>query len=285
MVVKFSQRDQRARIVQRRFNESPVPLDLSALLPDLSIYSNAVIVDPSPIMIPPGGALTNEYVVNTNYAAYAPMYDIYANNNGQPGDFVMDHIQVMNLTNVPGIGQLEMNTLDNYTVTNNAGQVANDFEAFIGGITNLNEITGYYTATNDPTYPGYPTVNAQLVPGGVVITWTGSQTLPGHYSHFGDGLIAGVNATPQALPAVAAYWTSNSTIIGDCPLPWLNYNTNYIGANLLQGIIFNPFPFNVWIQRRINFLPVPPNLEDLTVTSGIWTNASIIDTNCLQVAL
>ncbi|MGA2178557.1 MAG: hypothetical protein ABSH15_03125 [Verrucomicrobiota bacterium] len=265
--------------VQRRINFSTNNLALNDLMPDMPIYTNAAIIDPSPVIIPPGGALTNFYIVNTNYAAYAPIVNVFVNNNGLPGNFAIGLINAMNVTNNQFSGPIEINTMGNYTVTNNTGQVANDFETFIGGITNLNEITGYWTNTSDFLYPGYPTVTAQLVPGGAVITWTGSQTLPGHYSHFG---VRGVQPIPQMMPAVKCTWTSNSIAIGDSPVTWPIIRPG--GAGFLQAVIGNPFPFNIWIQRWTNALAVPPNLEALTVTSPIWTNATTIDLQPVMLA-
>jgi hypothetical protein len=196
--------------------------------------------------------------------------------NGQPGYRAIGHIAAVNFS-----GGTELNTLDNYTVTNDTSQVANDFETFIGGITNLNEIGSYYTTANAvPGYPAYPNVTAQLVPGGAVVTWTGSQTRPGDVAHFGIRMADGVTNQPMAtnLPAAGGYWTSNSNIIGEFPIPWISITPgDPLLGGVLDGVIVNPFNNPVWVQRRVNFLPVPPNLEDLTVASTIWTSASNID--------
>jgi hypothetical protein len=257
---------------QRLLNQSPTNLVLGDLMPDGPIYANAVMVDTNPVMIPPGGALTNEYVEDTNMAAVVPIFNVFANSNGVAGPLQVNYMEAVNNANGGG---LEPNTLHNYSVTNNTGEIANDFETFLGGITNLDEISSYWTVTNNMMYPGYPDVSAQLVAGGALITWTGSRTLPGHYSHFGVEIGSFYQPAPQTLPAVEAWWTAGGTNIGYSPVTWPIYLD--CGSYPQHGFIINPFPDNVMIQRRINFLAAPPNLEDLTVTSPIWLLASNID--------
>jgi hypothetical protein len=265
--------------IQRLLNDSPTQLNLVDLMPDKQIYLEAQPVDAAPILLYPGEYVTSAIPVGFENGAVAPIVNVYKYNNGLPPvNYVISHIAALNFA-----GGLEQNTLDNYTVTNDTGTIANDFETFIGGITDLSEIYGYYTNAADPTYPGYPIVSAQLVAGGALITWTGSQTLPGNYAHFGIRTSNNAQPIPQSLPAVQCWWTSGETNIGIMPITWpnfLNCGNNYFnGTNALQVGFVNPTTNIIYIQRRINWLPTPPLLEQLYAASPIFTGGTLVDLN------
>jgi len=174
------------------------------------------------------------------------------------------------------IGGGEVDTLENYTVTNTTGQVANDFEQFIGGLTDTNGITFYTTANAVAGYPAYPDASISLVPGGAIVHWTGGTTLPGAATHFGVRVPGGFTPTAQTLPAVQAYWTWDSENIGNVPITWPA--TACAGNQLYNFAIANPFPYAIWIQRRDLLLDSPINLEELNVESYTWNSARLLDT-------
>jgi hypothetical protein len=246
-------------------------LGLSNLVENDPVVQGAHLIDASPVLLQPGAVLSsNLFIDPTNDFAVMQVGKVFAAAAGGPGLQAEANMAAMNV--VGGAGEDQMG---NYTVTNTTGQIANDFEQFIGGLTDTTGITFYTTANEVAGYPAYPDVSISLVPGGALVHWSGGTTLPGGVTHFGVRIPYNFTPAAQNLPAVQAYWTLDSENIGDVPVTWPI--TGCSGNQLYNFAIANPFPYPIWIQRRVLLLPTPINLEDLNVESYTWNSANLLD--------